>query len=275
MGRLQNKLSPADDAVLRRLLNLGDVQSYPRCPGKSRHRIDLLHKKGDLSHDAKNHLCDDCRCQNVAGAGTKGDYYKIDRPELGHYGTGYCAVCAKRKRRDTVDREWKEHLRTLQQNNKPVTDVQEFARDAEVGAAKATANLEVMEALEQVRGLMTEINDLHSNDQLTERGKDGPQPMSDGTRIDLELKRIRLLNELGKTKFEIDRELHIPIDVMKIWIVDVMNIFGQIAPTKDDYDKACVELQKAITKTRNPNLMIAGTKVKAESLPKKAEVIDG
>ena len=65
--------------------------------------------------------------------------------------------------------------------------------------------------------------------------------------------------------------LHIPVDAVKIWVQDVINILQQVAATREDYEKGVKMLKQAITRTRNPNFMAGGMDATAETMPKRAE----
>jgi len=64
--------------------------SLPRCQCKSCKRAKYLARQGHPEHLDSTHICEECRCQKVAGWGTLGDYgfgYNV-----GHYGRGLCGA---------------------------------------------------------------------------------------------------------------------------------------------------------------------------------------
>lgn len=146
-------------------------------------------------------------------------------------------------------------------------------QDVVADANIAIKNMEVKDAIIRVRDSIAEFDRLHHNQGLTEKGKDGPQEMSDATRIKLMLEQAKVLNELGKTAFEFSRDMHIPIDTLKIWAVKILNLLQRVCITKNEYEWASKEFAKIMKETGNPNMMIANTEAKAQDLPKQADVI--
>ena len=238
-GRPKQKLTAADAAVIRNVLGMGLDDPWPMCPG--------TRKDGE-------------RCRNIAGSGTHGDWYGIGRPELGHYGTGLCSTCGAITRcsKPKKDRIQKEHMEAIISRN--TVSVEKFEQTALVEAKRATENLEVADAITTVRGVLAKVEELEHDESLTQESK-----------LKLKLQAAKQLNELGKTMFEFSRDLHIPVDVVKIWVQDVINILQQVAATREDYEKGVKMLKQAITRTRNPNFMAGGMDATAETMPKRAE----
>lgn len=138
-------------------------------------------------------------------------------------------------------------------------------------ANTAIKNMEVRDAITRVRDSISEFERLHSGVGLTEKGKDGPQPMSDATRIKLMLDQAKVLNELGKTAFEFSRDMHIPIDTLKIWAVKILNLLQRVCITKQEYEWASKEFAKIMKETGNPSMMMADAEAKADQMPKAVE----
>lgn len=271
MPRPRQTLNPADEALLRHLLNLGATQAFPRCPGKSRARVAELAKAGQPEHKDRGHeTCDECRCTNVAGAGTSGrDYFGIGRPDLGRYGVGFCSTCSKSLRRDTVEKNWREHLQTLQAYGKP-SSVAEIEQNAVVEANRAEQNLEMADAIIAVREVLAKIKDMDDGYIDASDMDDAAKIGAKHDALKIKIQAANSLNNIAKTSFEFSKELHVPVDVMKIWVVDIINVFQRIAPTTDEYNWAVTELTKIMAKTRNPNLMMAQAQVSATNIPKRA-----
>jgi len=79
--------------LIKRALNMRKNQAFNRCRGKSGKRLKALAQQGDESHFPSEHkVCQECRCENFAGFGTKGDFYGIG-VETGTLGVGYCRQC--------------------------------------------------------------------------------------------------------------------------------------------------------------------------------------
>lgn len=147
-------------------------------------------------------------------------------------------------------------------------ETQVIEKSVVVEANRAINNLEVKDAITRVRDCIAEFDKLQSDDQLTEKGKDGPQPMSDATRMKLILDQAKVLNELGKTAFEFSRDMHIPVETLKIWAVKILQLLQRVCITKQEYEYAAKQFAKIMSETGNPNMMMADVEAKAESLPK-------
>jgi len=63
--------------AIRNILNMRKDQPFRRCKGHSAKFIKAREAEGDFSHSNRKHLCPECQCPNVAGLGTKGDFYGI------------------------------------------------------------------------------------------------------------------------------------------------------------------------------------------------------
>ena len=117
-----------DLATIRSILSLPINVEWPRCRSKNWKAVHALREQGDQSHVPNDHICNKCRCTNVAGIGTKDDLYGI--PGVGHFGTGMCAYherCATKKGRfskGSVVAMAKKHIAALQTMGKADVDEQ-------------------------------------------------------------------------------------------------------------------------------------------------------
>lgn len=269
MGRTRN-ITPADILKIKTFLNLSPNQDFPRCPGKDHKRVKEFEKAGDYDCSSKNHLCDRCRCKRYAGENSGcDDLYGIG-VACGHAGTGLCGICRRSARKQTADKMWKDQMVMMQQTGM-VTTTEQFEQKALVEANQAVSNLEVKDAIIRVRESIAEFNRLRDGEGLTEKGKDGPQEMSDATRLKLMLEQAKVLNELGKTAFEFSKEMHISMDTMRLWVVDILNLLQKITRTKQEYDQSVREFKSIMAKTRTPTMMMAEHQVSVESMPKAVE----
>lgn len=93
--------------------------------------------------------------------------------------------------------------------------------------------------------------------------------MSDATRIKLKLDRAKVLNELGKTKFEFSKELHVPISILNLWIRDTIILAQEVCVTREDYEKFVRKFKQMIMNTRNQAMTKALMGAGADHLPKR------
>jgi len=141
----------------------------------------------------------------------------------------------------------------LQRYGKGTGTPEDFEQSALVEANHAREQLEVKQALETVREVLSEIAAL-----------DMDNGMDDEARFKLKLAAARQLNEIGKTKFEFSRDMHIPIEVMKLWVVDIINLFQEICVDRSDYEKAVRKFKEIMSRTRNSEFMMAEAEASGE-----------
>jgi len=263
----RHKITASEEKQVRTLLNLASSTSFPRCVGRDPNKVKELEAAGDYSHSGRGHVCESCQCEAVAGEGTRGDLYGIGL-NIGHYGAGLCATCEKASRAETAERIWKEHFR-LMTTTGLVVSTEQFENKTVVEANQAVSNMEVKDAILRVRESIAEFERLKNGAGLTEKGKDGPQEMSDATRLTLMMRQATVLNELGKTAFEFNKELHIPMDTMRLWVVEILNLLQQITMTKQDYDKAVKRFKEIMARTRTPTMMMAEHEVAVDRMPRE------
>jgi hypothetical protein len=151
-------------------------------------------------------------------------------------------------------------------------EIQHIEKGAVVEANRAINSLEVKDAITRVRDCIAEFDRLHNGEGLTEKGKDGPQAMSDATRMKLILEQAKVLNELGKTAFEFSKDMHIPVETLKIWAVQILQLLQRVCITKKEYEYAAKEFTKIMAGTGNPNMMMADVEAKSEVMPKKSSM---
>jgi hypothetical protein len=146
-------------------------------------------------------------------------------------------------------------------------EIQHIEKGTVAEANRAIKSIEVKDAITRVRDCIAEFDRLHSGEGLTEKGKDGPQAMSDATRMKLILEQAKVLNELGKTAFEFSKEMHIPIETLKIWAVKILQLLQRVCITKQEYEYAAKQFAKIMAETGNPSMMMADVEAKADTLP--------
>ncbi|NCC59982.1 MAG: hypothetical protein EOM12_03390 [Verrucomicrobiae bacterium] len=80
---------------------------FDRCPGKDFKFVKECEAQGDFSHSGspRNHICEVCRCKNIAGSKTD------------HHGTGLCRTCEKMTSKTVCRLMNEKHERTLRQRS--------------------------------------------------------------------------------------------------------------------------------------------------------------
>ena len=88
----------------RRELLMPNRVLFDRCPGKDYDKVLVFEMNGEMRHSGSSgkHICEICRCSNVAGSGTE------------HYGSGFCASCeatTSQKNNESINRQHEKILR--------------------------------------------------------------------------------------------------------------------------------------------------------------------
>jgi uncharacterized protein (UPF0332 family) len=142
----------------------------------------------------------------------------------------------------------------------------------------ALGNGEMAKALDRVYQAIQKFDEIDALDETQWRtGSTGE--ITDRERAELVLKKqkmmleqAKVLDQLAKTKFEFSRDLHIPIDTMRVWAVKILNLIEKYTMTRKDYDAAVREFKDIMESTRNPNMMLSSHEASAE---RKENMADG
>ena len=208
------KFTQADKKKVRQILNLRCFQEFPRCRGKVKKFIKAREAEGDFTHSDKNHLCDECRCDQVAGAWTKGNFYGLG-VQTGMYGVGYCERCI---------RSWNyspgmlvKHARVMVREMQAYGTAEDHM-DSEVGLKIAKKEASLVRQKEKVREDMVLLVDylrdfrkkclIEDGDpgEFTEMTGDGPMPAADKTKAELAIKFALAISKLNMADFKMNEE---------------------------------------------------------------------
>lgn len=149
-------MSQAQQLGIRKILGLPSWARLPRCSAKSKTFVQKCEEASDFSHSKKDHICDECRCKNTAGLGTKGDFYGLGI-ETGHYGCGWCERHEKGYRKGCAKDYAVEHMRLLQGVGSSASTTGEFELACQEEARIAVARREVKAMLEEVKASMEDF----------------------------------------------------------------------------------------------------------------------
>lgn len=223
--RLPSPSAMQIDAI-RCLLRMRKDQAFGRCKGKLKMFVKRCEDNGDFSHSAKTHLCDECRCRQVAGEGTKGDFYGLG-PETGHLGVGLCLRCAAASRLNPgkLLRNARREVRVMQQYG-----MSESGKDYELELARKEAELATIASRErdELRLLATELGKLSKQfadlERPTEYVNGVLMPASDVTLARLRIDMAKALSGLRKDALKMDESNYLHIDEIKIRLPEMMNL---------------------------------------------------
>jgi len=205
-------------SAIKQSLNMRADQAFNRCRGKNRAFVKRCEDKGDFSHSKKKHSCEECRCRQKAGSGTKGNFYGLGI-ETGHLGVGLCHRCqlqiprvlpgviltnvrieVEAMRRYGSVSEDTEYAAKVARQERALAETTTKARDEMVIVVKELSRFQKM--LEQV----------DPNEKPTEMTRNGPAPMCDKTRIQLILDIAKTISRLNLDEAKLDPSKFIPAD---------------------------------------------------------------
>lgn len=241
-------------AWAKRKIGYPAAAKLPRCPAKSKTKVNKLILQGDTSHSDKTHFCEQCACTRTAGWGTT------------HYGWGMCKAHELGVRKGVAKKFADNHLQSLQQRHPfAYRDVERWTDQVQIEADDALAVLNLRSEIDVIRGSLQEILskcrvdtkearqyadhiasiaesikaggiDPDSAEQLlkllkeirekldglliplTESSGRGPVPVSDVTRIELVRKLAETIAKISKSKFDIDQNKFITVDELKVFV---------------------------------------------------------
>lgn len=279
---------------IRRILGLPRWARMPRCPARSKTFVQKCEAAGDFSHSGKNHICDQCRCKNTAGFGTKGDFYGLG-DHTGHYGCGWCVKHEMGTRRRWAGEFAMQHMRLLQGVGMAQSAQEDYALQVHEEARVATARREVRSQIDLIRQCAQKFHDalkdedpqqvdaltqelknfnelLASNGFLskeelkaameiiamaiamrsgmTEKGRSGPIPMSDDTKMKNMREWAALIAKLSLDEYKVTEGDYVRADEVKVRLAQTISILQRFVPTKDDWDKLTNELRIIWTNLR-------------------------
>ena len=220
---------------IKTFLGLPKRALLPRCPAKDQRKLRALRKQGDFSHDAENHICDECGCSRVAGSGTKGEFYGFLDGEHGHYGVGFCTVHEKGHYAKGAMEKAEHHAKVLREFGMSEDRRRDFLEIAQRDAKEAEGNKEARDALGLVRKNLDEFKEVAEDDgrKLTEYAGGILGPMSDKTRMEMAIKIAKSLTDLAKDQFDLDSNRHIHVDDVKIKVMQMLRETERFIPDEE------------------------------------------
>lgn len=204
----------AEQVKIKQSLGLDADHPFPRCPGKSKTKVRKFEAKGDFSHSGnkREHICPECRCERVAGWGTR------------HYGVGYCFYHDMDKGRKLA----KSMTIALQQGY-PLAPLKyqsesEYIESIRRMAEQANGRLDLSEEIILLRSHLQEVEALWKDDKekkLTMKVGQGTAPMSDDVKIGLLVKLTEAISKLSADTYRITESDYVHVDEIKTWLYSI------------------------------------------------------
>jgi len=205
------KLSAQDQSAIRRILGLRAGQPMALCPARDRRVAKILSFKGNPEHMERGHVCSACRCQRIAGSGTKGDFYGLGE-QTGHFGVGYCRFHEGLLHKGHAEKIAMDQMRAMQtvgmnESRMPAVEIQE--------ANLVKASMEMSDGIALVQRTLNEFQDRVIKGEFTESTKSGPMPASDKTRVELACRLADTIAKITKEDWAIRSNEYIHFNELK------------------------------------------------------------
>jgi len=217
---------------IRKALCMTDKQPFLRCQARSSEKAKALDEKlGRKHHMQAGHVCRECRCNRVAGEGTRGDFYGFGDDRVGHYGIGWCKWHEmgqwRKGRAEKFARSQMEVVQTI--GRAATSNMGEFVDVVQSDAEVYSYVQQVRKASEIVLTHLEEFKDLCEKGELTMKAKNGDcVPADDVTRIKLANELAKTIGSVTKTEVDINSRRMVPVEdvVMRIkMMIDIVRRF--------------------------------------------------
>ena len=240
---------------------------------------------GDYSHSGPGHVCDQCRCRNVAGKGTN------------HYGVGFCHVHEKGRRKTQArafarnqalairqgwpmpyqyesENEYLARIAEQSQEARQILDtqaeinllratLQEFEKQLYAGKDKER---EIVRELKALREAIQDKNfvdpqqadriielleaNYFKETELTDTTGKGLVPMSDRVKMELKMKLARSISKLAHDYFAVARDDMVTTEQVRVWLEQII-VMTRRFMSPDDFSRWLSEF-KLIDRPRSP-----------------------
>ena len=232
--------SDAQKRQIRRILMMRRDKSFNRCRGQSKKKVLAFEQQGDYTHSgwiygthgyqpATNNrrkrkpqcdFCEKCRCNNVAGYGTKGDFYGLG-PETGTYGVGFCTFCNESHliRPKIVLLHARREVEYMQKYGEASMDseyaLKEIKAETDLAKRRNDMRQEMDVAYHALQELTQELVTKKRPQQRVFAGKESGyvlEEVDDVTLLDMREKAVRMLDKLRLSDLKLDRTKFLQVD---------------------------------------------------------------
>ena len=256
---------PSQDqrTTIRKILGMRKDQRFNRCRGQSMKKVLAFEKQGDFSHSgymvytrgykprSKNGtpkkkppcgFCELCRCERVAGQGTKGDFYGVG-PETGMLGVGFCRFCinSHKMHPKIILLNARREVKVMQQYGDVSMDkefaLQEMRAETQMADQRVKAREELDLVCDLLHDLTKELVEDKKPQQYINGGKEVGyvlEDVDDVTLLKMRLDSAKLLSQLRLNDLVLDRKKFLPVDnVMQAAKLIEQAVQNAIATTKE------------------------------------------
>jgi hypothetical protein len=208
--------SKAEQVKIRNSLGMARDEPFMRCRGKLTSKVKRFEQKGDFSHSGPQtaHVCNQCRCNRVAGWGTT------------HYGVGYCWYHDI----DSARRMAKAQTIALRQGY-PLDPIKYHSDSEYIDEVRKMADDsgQVLGMRDELILLRTHLQEFEKfwreadpTKQLTMKTAHGAAPMTDDIKLSLLVKLTEAVSKLSRDQFLITESDFVSIDEVKTWFWSIL-----------------------------------------------------
>lgn len=235
---------------IKRILCMGRYAKFLRCPAKNYRTVKAFEAKGDLSHSKAKHVCRECRCTNVAGSRTKGDFYGLGE-HTGHYGVGFCYKHHRGRYAAKAPEFALNQMKALQQYGRCADPDGDYRQVVKYQAEEAEENKNIRDGLKLVQDTIAEFREKCTNGtSLTEKcGKDVIK-ITDKSRMELATKLAYALSHLEIDRFKLEANSYVHIDEIRIRLRQMLSLANRFMHSEDDRKKFLEEFKNIWTSAR-------------------------
>ena len=209
--------------AIQSILNMRRDVPFMQCRGKNHTFVRKCEAKGDTSHSAKKHRCQECACPHVAGQGTRGNFYGLG-PETGHLGVGYCRWCqqAYKIRPAVALRLARRQVQLVQRYGVDAvdTDLELTIEREETAIAKRRieAREELQLVVDELRKLRGKLEGEKRPTMYVSHGKDGSalEPVDDKTLFDMKMRAAATISKLKLDDLKLSADKFLLVDHVMI-----------------------------------------------------------
>ena len=222
-------ITEAERRAIRQRLNMRHDAPFRRCRGQSQKKVMDLAAKGDHRHMWKSRdghppecgFCEQCRCERLAGSGTKGDFYGLG-PQTGHLGVGYCTQCEQHHNIDpsfiitTADTEMK-HIQELGDAD---VDSELAIRHREVVMAETRATQKLRDEVVLLNQRLVDMRNKNPV-EITEYVQGQLVQASYLTRAKLDIELAKAISSTAQGAFKMDDSKYIALPYVEFLVSEV------------------------------------------------------
>lgn len=206
----------AEKTKIKNSLGMEANEPFLRCRGKVHAKVKLFEKRGDFTHSGtqKNHVCNLCRCERVAGWGTT------------HYGVGYCYyhdIDAARPmaKAQTIALRQGYPLDPIKYKSDSAY-IEDIRRQAEASGNVISLRDDLVLLRTHIQEFEQFWREADPAKQLRMKTAHGAAPMTDDVKVSCLTKLTNSISRLSRDQYVITEQDYVAIDEVKTWFWSII-----------------------------------------------------